>query len=98
MDRIIRLEFNEKQKCFHFEWLDNIWAHEENTFGWETIERKMSMNDADKFCDYFEHVHKNRKKWTTILVHKEFEWYKRHIEYCKIKDKINVLINKSFYN
>lgn len=94
MDFNIRLEFNEKQKGFHFERLDNIWCHKENTHGWETISRKMSMNDADKFYDYFQHVHKDRKKWSLILVHKEFEWYKRHIEYCKIKDKINVVINK----
>ena len=94
MDWNIRLEFNEKQNGFHFERLDNRWVHQENTHGWETIERKMSMNDADKFCDYFKHVHRNRKKWTLILVRKEFEWYKRHMEYCKIKDKINVVISR----
>lgn len=97
MYNYIRLEFNEKQRCFHFERLGYASTKEPNTFGWLTIANQMSINDADKFCDYFEHVHKDRKKWSLTLVHKEFEWYKRHIEYCKIKDRINVRI-RNFEN
>lgn len=98
MDKIIRLEFNEKQKAFHFERLENIWTYEPNTNGWETIASKMSMYDADKFFDYFNHVHKNRKKWTSILVHQEYEWYKLHLSYCKMKDNFKIIPDIPFNN
>jgi len=85
MNYLSRLEFNEKQKGFHFE-RHGHYMHRPATHGWETIEDQGFINDYDKFCDYFYHVHKDESKWTKKLVVKEWKWYKKHIEYCTAKD------------
>lgn len=85
MNYLCRLEFNEKQKGFHFERHGQL-MHKPDTHGWETIEDQVFINDCSKFCDYFKHIHNDRNKWTKKLILKEWQWYKKHIEYCLAKD------------
>lgn len=49
-----RLEYNEKQRCFHY----NSGQHDENIWGWVKL-RDMSEGDCNTFCDFMDKKYVN---------------------------------------
>ena len=73
MERLYRLEFNEKQQNFH---LDN-YTHENDTYGWITIADHCSDLEFQIF-DAFINC-KGKKKFTNEYVLKTFSELKKFI-------------------
>ncbi len=53
-DNIYRLEYNENQRCFHFD----SGNHDENTCNWVNL-KIMSNDECNDFCDFMDKKYVN---------------------------------------
>lgn len=82
MEKFIRLEFSEKQNCFHFAWHDERAKPNSNSF--ITIQEFVKYDDANKFTEYINHVFDDIE-WTDQLIQNEWNWYVQTFKIIAVK-------------